>query len=191
MQASTAAGKSYAGGRRRFQPPHKAIESERAFSPVGVLSAALALISLFDPTQKEPRRTKLIQIGRFSTVIQPEGLHSRPAPDLQSQSSKNPKTPGERSMANTSLPPEERNLTPDQVEALDKRRDWGLTLQVIAGQFAVICVVLSLWVGQDLTYSPGWVRPMFYWDAILFTLAAIFAIAGIRLRRGSQEFLSY
>ena len=46
-------------------------------------------------------------------------------------------------MANLSLPLEERNLTPDQVEALDKRRDWGLTLQVIAGQFAVICVILS------------------------------------------------
>ena len=28
-------------------------------------------------------------------------------------------------MANSLLPPEERNLTPDQVEALDKRRDWA------------------------------------------------------------------
>ena len=41
-------------------------------------------------------------------------------------------------MANTSLPLAERNLTPDQVEALDRRRDWGLTLQVIAGQFTEI-----------------------------------------------------
>jgi hypothetical protein len=32
---------------------------------------------------------------------------------------------------------------------------------------------------------------MFYWDAVLFTLAAVFAVAGIRLRRGSTEFLSY
>ena len=39
-------------------------------------------------------------------------------------------------MANSLLPPEERNLTPDQVEALDKRRDLGHTLLVIAGQFA-------------------------------------------------------
>ena len=37
-------------------------------------------------------------------------------------------------MANSLLPPEERNLTPDQVEALDKRREWGHTLLVIAGQ---------------------------------------------------------
>jgi hypothetical protein len=34
-------------------------------------------------------------------------------------------------------------------------------------------------------------KPMFYWDAVLFTLAAVFAVAGIRLRRGSTEFLSY
>jgi hypothetical protein len=32
---------------------------------------------------------------------------------------------------------------------------------------------------------------MFYWDAILFTLAIVFGVAGVRLRRGSQEFLSY
>ena len=94
-------------------------------------------------------------------------------------------------MANTLLPIEERNLTPHQVEALDRRRDWGLTLQVIAGQFAVISVVLSLWIGQDLTYSPGWMHPMFYWDTVLFTLSLIFAVTGVRLRRGSNEFLSY
>jgi len=49
-------------------------------------------------------------------------------------------------MANSLLPPEERNLTPDQVEALDKRRDLGHTFLVIAGQFAVIATVLLLWV---------------------------------------------
>jgi hypothetical protein len=48
-------------------------------------------------------------------------------------------------MANTLIPVQERNLTPDQVEAIEKRREWGLTLQVIAGQFAVISVLLSLW----------------------------------------------
>jgi len=31
--------------------------------------------------------------------------------------------------------PEERNLTPDQVEALDKRRDLGHTFLVMAGRF--------------------------------------------------------
>ena len=33
-------------------------------------------------------------------------------------------------MANMLIPAEERNLTPDQVEELDRRRTWGLTLQV-------------------------------------------------------------
>jgi hypothetical protein len=51
--------------------------------------------------------------------------------------------------------------------------------------------LVTLWAGQDLTYSPGWVRPMFYWDAVLFVLAAIFGVAGVRLRRGSTEFISY
>jgi hypothetical protein len=32
---------------------------------------------------------------------------------------------------------------------------------------------------------------MFYWDAILFVLAVYFGVAGIRLRRGSNEFISY
>jgi nitrate reductase gamma subunit len=87
-------------------------------------------------------------------------------------------------MANTLLPPEERNLTPDQVEALDKRREWGLTLQVIAGQFAVISVILSLWVGQDLTYSPGWAHPMAYYMAI--ALGIVFCCGGVGtiMRRG-------
>ena len=90
-------------------------------------------------------------------------------------------------MANQLLPPEERNLTPDQVEALDKRRDWGLTLQVIAGQFAVICVVLSLWVGQDLTYSPGWAHPMAYYFAIAITIIVVFGITGMVLRKGTPR----
>ena len=76
-------------------------------------------------------------------------------------------------MPNTLLPLAERNLTPQQVEALDKRRDWGLTLQVIAGQFSVICVILSLWVGQDLTYSPGWAHPMAYYFAVAFLIVLI------------------
>ena len=45
-------------------------------------------------------------------------------------------------MPNSLLPPEERNLTPDQVEALDKRRHLGHTFLVIAGQFAIIATVL-------------------------------------------------
>lgn len=88
-------------------------------------------------------------------------------------------------MANNLLPPEERNLTPEQVEALDRRRDWGLTLQVIAGQFAVISVVLSLWVGQDLTYSPGWLHPMAYYMAVTVGIVLVCGTAGTIMRRGT------
>jgi len=87
-------------------------------------------------------------------------------------------------MANTLLPLAERNLTPSQVEALDKRREWGLTLQVIAGQFSVICVLLSLWVGQDLTYSPGWAHPMAYYMAVALTIVFGCGLAGTLMRRG-------
>jgi hypothetical protein len=88
-------------------------------------------------------------------------------------------------MANTLLPVAERNLTPDQVEALDKRREWGLTLQVIAGQFTVVSILLSLWVGQDLTYSPGWAHPMAYYMAIAVTIVLTCGTAGTIMRSGS------
>jgi len=87
--------------------------------------------------------------------------------------------------------PEERHLTPDQVEALDKRRDLGHTLLVIAGQFAVIATILLLWVGQDLAYSPGWAHPMAYYFAIALVIHRrlrgcwFFACAGVH--RGSTE----
>jgi hypothetical protein len=90
-------------------------------------------------------------------------------------------------MANPLLPPEERNLTPDQVEALDKRRDLGHTFLVIAGQFAVIATVLLLWIGQDLTYSPGWQHPIAYYFAIAATIIVVFGIAGMVLRRGTPR----
>jgi nitrate reductase gamma subunit len=90
-------------------------------------------------------------------------------------------------MANNLLPPEERNLTPDQVEALDKRRDLGHTCLVVAGQFAVIATVLLLWVGQDLTYSPGWVHPMAYYFFIAVGLIVVLGITGLVLRRGTPR----
>ncbi len=90
-------------------------------------------------------------------------------------------------MANSLLPPEERNLTPDQVEALDNRRDLGHTLLVMAGQCAVIATVLLLWVGQDLTYSPGWAHPMAYYFALVMALVAVFGIAGLILRKGKPR----
>jgi len=94
-------------------------------------------------------------------------------------------------MANTLIPIEERNLTPQEVEALDRRRRRGQLFLVIAGQCFIIACLVTLWAGQDLTYSPGWMHPMFYWDTVLFTLSLIFAVTGVRLRRGSNEFLSY
>ena len=94
-------------------------------------------------------------------------------------------------MANTLLPLEERNLTPDQVEQLDKRRRRGQLFLVICFQCLIVSTLLTLWSGQDLTLSPGWTHPMVYWNAITFTAAMVFGIAGVRLRRGSNEFISY
>jgi hypothetical protein len=93
-------------------------------------------------------------------------------------------------MANMNIPEEERTLTPAQVEALDKRRQWGLTYQIIAGQFAFFAVLLTLWSGQDATYSPGWVRPMVYYNILTALLAVIFGIYGTYLKRGRPEFAS-
>lgn len=90
-------------------------------------------------------------------------------------------------MANMLLPPEERNLTPDQVEALDKRRELGHTFLVIAGQFSVIATVLLLWVGQDLTYSPGWMHPMAYYFFVALLIIAGFGIAGLTMRKGTPR----
>jgi hypothetical protein len=90
-------------------------------------------------------------------------------------------------MPNTLLPPEERNLTPDQVEALDKRRDLGHTFLVIAGQFSVVATVLLLWVGQDLQYSPGWHHPMFYYFCVALLLIAGFGLTGLALRKGTPR----
>jgi tellurite resistance protein TehA-like permease len=90
-------------------------------------------------------------------------------------------------MANSLLPPEERDLTPDQVEALDKRRDLGHTLLVIAGQFTVIATVLLLWVGQDLTYSPGWAHPIAYYFGLVLVIIAVCGVTGLVLRKGTPR----
>ena len=90
-------------------------------------------------------------------------------------------------MSNTLLPLEERNLTPDQVEALDKRRELGHTFLVIAGQFTVIATVLLLWVGQDLTYSPGWAHPMAYYFFVALGIIAVMGISGLMMKRGTPR----
>jgi len=90
-------------------------------------------------------------------------------------------------MANPLLPPEERNLTPAQVEALDRRRGLGHTFLVIAGQFAVMATILLLWVGQDLTYSPGWLHPLAFYLVIALALISFFGITGLVLRHGTPR----
>jgi hypothetical protein len=94
-------------------------------------------------------------------------------------------------MANTLLPLEERNLTPDEVELLDKRRRRGQLCLVICFQCIIVSALLTLWSGQDLTYSPDGVHPVAYWNAVTLLGALVAGIAGIRLRRGSTEFISY
>jgi hypothetical protein len=94
-------------------------------------------------------------------------------------------------MANTLLPVEERNLTPDQVEHLDRRRRRGQLFLVLCYQCLIVGTLVTLWAGQDWTLSPGWSHPMVYWDTVMFVAAAIFGVAGVRLKRGSNEFISY
>lgn len=94
-------------------------------------------------------------------------------------------------MANSLIPVEERSLSPEQVERLDRRRRRGQLFLVIGCQCLIVGTLVTLWAGQDATYSPGWARPMVIWDAIAFCLAAFFLLTGISLRRGSQEFISY
>jgi hypothetical protein len=94
-------------------------------------------------------------------------------------------------MANTLIPVEERSLTPEQVEKLDARRRRGQLFLVLGFQCIIVSTLLTLWSGQDLTYSPGWVHPIFYWNCTTGLLAVIFLLTGISLRRGSTEFISY
>ena len=91
-------------------------------------------------------------------------------------------------MANMFLPMEERNLTPRQVELLDKRRNRGFMLMVIAGQFGIIATILLLWLVQDLTYAPGWAHPVAYYFAFSVMVSGIAGLTGAYLRRGAPEF---
>jgi hypothetical protein len=91
-------------------------------------------------------------------------------------------------MANTLLPVEEQNLTPRQVELLDKRRNRGFMLMVIAGQFGIISTVLLLWLVQDLTYAPGWAHPVAYYFAFSLMVSGLAGLTGAYLRRGGPEF---
>ena len=91
-------------------------------------------------------------------------------------------------MPNTLIAAEEQDLTPDQVVALDKRRHKGQLCLVIGGMLAIFAVLLSVWAGQDLTYSPGWAHPMSVYMLLAGIGSVAFIIAGISLRRGMPEF---
>lgn len=93
-------------------------------------------------------------------------------------------------MANTLLPIDEQRLTPDEVELLDKRRRRGQLFLVLCFQSLIVSCLLTLWSGQDFTLSPG-IHPVVIWNTITFLAALIFGIAGVRLKRGSNEFISY
>jgi hypothetical protein len=94
-------------------------------------------------------------------------------------------------MANTLIPIAERQLTPAEVAALDARRRRGQLFLVIGFQCLLISILMTLWSGQDATYSPGWQHPMLYWDLLLFVAAVYFLGRGVSLRRGINEFFSY
>jgi len=51
----------------------------------------------------------------------------------------------------------------------------------------VIATVLLLWIGQDLTYSPGWAHPMFYYFVLALCLISGFGLTGLVLRRGTPR----
>ena len=94
-------------------------------------------------------------------------------------------------MANYLIPVAERTLTPDEVEHLDRRRRRGHFLLNVGFQTLIIGTIVTVWAGQDLTYSPGWAHPMAYWDAFLFTASIGCFLRGLHLRRGLNEFFSY
>ncbi|MEO6829168.1 MAG: hypothetical protein ABI164_05120 [Acidobacteriaceae bacterium] len=91
-------------------------------------------------------------------------------------------------MANMILPPEERDLTPDQVVALDQRRFRGLMLETMGGILAIMAILLTAWAGQDFTYDPSWIHPMGYYMILAAILAVVCIGVGMRLRRGTPEF---
>ena len=94
-------------------------------------------------------------------------------------------------MANTLLPINERNLSPDQVELLDARRRRGQLCLTICFQMLIVSCLLLLWSGQDLEWTPGFIRPMVFLNLLTFLIAVVSGLYGLSLRRGLNEFFSY
>ena len=91
-------------------------------------------------------------------------------------------------MPNLLLPPDERNLTPDKVVALDRRRFRGLQFQVMGGILGIMATLLTVWAGQDFTYGPGWIHPMGYYMIVAGCLSMFLIVKGTIMRRGFPEF---
>jgi hypothetical protein len=94
-------------------------------------------------------------------------------------------------MANLLIPIEERNLSPDEVAHLDARRRRGHAYLVIGFQTLIVATILTLWSGQDATYSPTWHHPVLYWNLLVGATSLFCFVRGLALRRGSNEFFSY
>jgi hypothetical protein len=59
---------------------------------------------------------------------------------------------------------------------------------VVSVQFAIICTVLLLWLGSDLSYSPGWLHPITAYFIVALTISIVCGLTGMALRRGASEF---
>lgn len=94
-------------------------------------------------------------------------------------------------MANPLIPVDERNLVPEEVARLDRRRRRGHLLLVLGFQFTLVAILLTLFSGQDATYSPGWAHPMLYWNLLTGAAALTCFAIGLSLRRGMNEYFSY
>jgi hypothetical protein len=85
-------------------------------------------------------------------------------------------------MADSLLPPQERASHPAQA-----RRDLGHALLVIAAQLALIVAAGMIWLGKDLSYSPGRPHSLGCYFLIALGILAALGIAGAVLRRGTPR----
>jgi hypothetical protein len=90
-------------------------------------------------------------------------------------------------MANPFLALEIPSQPSDQLRSPDIRHALGHTLLVVAGQFAVVVLVIMLWIYRDLNYTPGWAHPISFYCAIASALTLAIGMAGWVLRRGTAR----
>ena len=90
-------------------------------------------------------------------------------------------------MANPNIPASEHNLQPTEVERVDYRRQMGLVFQVISGQTAIMSVLLTWWIGQDLVYARPHGHLIAYYFCITAVASIFFGITGTAMRRGQPR----